>query len=195
MGWHWGSWWPIFVLDYYGPRCSQHVFDPYSFTHILHGFVFYLLWGSWPPFVSAPWWWNFVGGPLLALFCEFLWEVFENSQAVMKRFRENSGTSSDYQGDSIQNIIGDILCAFVGYWICILSVEFHAFCIIIVWFIFSELLLAYCIHDSLILIWVQLACPSKKIKSWQLDAVEGHHGKRKKNSTEDTEVLQLVKPK
>ena len=27
---------------------SQHFFDPYSFCHILHGFIFFGLWGWWP---------------------------------------------------------------------------------------------------------------------------------------------------
>ena len=43
MGWHKGARCPPFVADFYGPRCSQHPFDPYSLTHVLRGFLFFLL--------------------------------------------------------------------------------------------------------------------------------------------------------
>ena len=100
MGGHSGSWWPIYVPDFYGSRCSQHPFDPYSFTHILHGFVFYFLLVTIPDFildeifdVDLPEWWPMMGGAAFAIVLEIGWEIFENSEVVLARFRSASGTS------------------------------------------------------------------------------------------------------
>ena len=61
MAWHNGKWWPLYVPDWYHPRVSQHFFDPYSFLHILHGFIFFGLWGWWPGLVwGVEWWWVWV---------------------------------------------------------------------------------------------------------------------------------------
>merc|ERR1712079_915382 len=46
MAWHKGSWWPLFVKEWYGPRCSQHMLDPYSFVILVLGLVLHLLWGT-----------------------------------------------------------------------------------------------------------------------------------------------------
>jgi len=47
MAWHNGKWWPLFVPEWYHPRASQHFFDPYSLLHVLHGFIYFGLWGWW----------------------------------------------------------------------------------------------------------------------------------------------------
>ena len=84
---------------------SQHFFDPYSFCHILHGFIFYGCWGWWPELVfGAAWWWVWVVGAVLALLGELVHELVENSECVINLYRNNSGTSGQYEGDSTQNI-------------------------------------------------------------------------------------------
>jgi hypothetical protein len=84
---------------------SQHFFDPYSFCHILHGFIFYGCWGWWPGLVFGPvWWWVWVVGAVLSLVGELVHELIENSECVINLYRNNSGTSSQYEGDSTQNI-------------------------------------------------------------------------------------------
>ena len=91
MAWHKGTWWPLFVKEWYAPRSSQHMFDPYSFCLIVLGLVFHLLWGT----DDIDYW---IYGFLAALLIELGLEVVGNSQFVLKRIRNNSGTSGEYTG-------------------------------------------------------------------------------------------------
>src|SRR3954465_6310510 len=63
------------------PRTSQMLADWYSFSHIVHGFIFYAaLW-----LVARRWpiEWRF----LIALLIEASWEVTENTPMVIDRYR------------------------------------------------------------------------------------------------------------
>ena len=50
------------------------------------------------------WWWVWVVGAVLSLVGELVHELIENSECVISLYRNNSGTSSQYEGDSTQNI-------------------------------------------------------------------------------------------
>lgn len=187
MGFHNGAWFPLFVPDFYGLRCSQHPFDPYSLTHILHGFFFFLLLVFIPDAVSEskwgvelPWWWVYIGAALVSVVLEISWEIFENSETVIQRFRSTSGLSVDYKGDSIQNAIGDVICAISGYWICLASVIQGVTWLPVVWFCVSELFLAIAIRDGLVIIMIQLAFPSDKIRAWQKNLLDRKERESKK---------------
>merc|ERR1712141_581254 len=78
MAWHKGSWWPLFVKEWYAPRSSQHMFDPYSFCLVVLGLVFHLLWGT----DDIDLW---VYGFLAAILIELGLEVIGNSQFVLKK--------------------------------------------------------------------------------------------------------------
>merc|ERR1712032_1239080 len=108
MAWHKGTWWPLAVKEWYGPKASQHMFDPYSLCLLVLGLVFHLLWGT--DDID-----NWVYGFLLAVGLELVWEIIGNSKFVLKRIRDNSGTSGEYIGDSIQNILGDLVSCALGY--------------------------------------------------------------------------------
>ena len=82
--------------------------DPYSFTHVLHGVIFQLISSRTIPSIPC----GFLGCMLF----EIGWELLENSEFVMRRFRENSGTSGQYHGDSVQNIFGDLLSCASGFY-------------------------------------------------------------------------------
>ena len=68
-----------------------------------------------------------------------------------------SKIKADYEGDSIQNCLGDVFCASAGYWLCVGSVYINQPWIPLFWLILSELVLAYFIRDGLILIWIQVS--------------------------------------
>ena len=91
MAWHKGTWWPLYVKEWYAPKSSQHMFDPYSFCLIVLGLLFHLLWGT--EDVD-----NWIFGFLVAIGVELILEIIGNSQFVLKRIRNNSGTSGEYIG-------------------------------------------------------------------------------------------------
>src|ERR1700676_2702923 len=94
--------------DVAGPGTSQHLTDWYTFSHLLHGFLFYfLLWlvgRRWPIGLRF----------LLAVLLEVGWEVLENSDFIIMRYRANT-ISLNYYGDSIVNSVSDTLTAVVGF--------------------------------------------------------------------------------
>ena len=136
---------------------SQHAIDPYSFTHILHGILEFWLIGL--VFRKLPVAWRF----LIAICIESSWEVIENTNYVINRYREAT-ISLDYFGDSIINSVFDIFCCGVGFWI--------AYKLRFMWsvllFVFAEMVLLFWIHDSLILNIVMLLFPMDAVKKWQM---------------------------
>ena len=165
MAWHNGSWWPLYVPQWYSPKVSQHFFDPYSFTHILHGVVLYYLWfllGFRPT----------VGFFIMFVF-EFSWELLENSKSVIERYRKSSGTSAEYKGDSYQNIIGDLIACEVGYTISMLFHRvFGKFWLSAVFFVAVEFGLLLYMRDSLTVTLFTLIVPNESISKWQEKGVE-----------------------
>ena len=165
MAWHNGAWSPLYVPQWYSPKVSQNMFDPYSFTHVLHGVVLYYLWYllGFGPTV----------GYLVMFAFEFSWELLENSERVIKRYRESSGTSGEYKGDSYQNIIGDLIACEVGYSI---SVLFHVvlgkFWLSIVFYFVVEVALVVYMRDSLTITLFTLIKPNEGISKWQAEGVE-----------------------
>ena len=136
---------------------SQHLFDPYTFTHILHGVLFY--WLTFLIFGRMPIVWRL----LIALSVECAWEFVENTDAVINRYREAT-ISLDYFGDSIINSFGDILSFAAGFFIAHklklwLSLAF---------FLLVEIILLFWIRDSLILNIIMLIYPLDAIKKWQM---------------------------
>ncbi len=95
----------LWVGEAWSSDTSQHLLDPYSFTHMLHGFIFCWLIGWFAPRLSWAWqlW--------LAVAVEAVWEVVENSEFVIQRYREAGALG--YFGDTIVNSLGDIaMCGF-----------------------------------------------------------------------------------
>ena len=135
---------------------SQHLTDWYSPTHVLHGVVFYLVLHS----LASRW---SIGSRLvIAAMLETAWEIAENSQTVIERYREVT-ISLDYYGDSIINSMADIVMMSLGFMIAarvppVASVGL---------FIATELFLAWMIRDGLTLNVVMLLWPVDAIRIWQ----------------------------
>ena len=136
---------------------SQQLFDPYSFTHILHGFA--LFWIVTLLLRRARPAWQF----WLALTLEAAWEVFENTSFVINRYRAETAALG-YTGDTIVNSFGDVTCAVVGF---LIARQLGATRAVIV-FLALEIILVLWIHDSLLLQLLMLIHPVETIKLWQM---------------------------
>jgi predicted MFS family arabinose efflux permease len=135
---------------------SQHLFDPYSLTHVLHGFAFCGLLALAAPRLPATW------RLCLALTLESLWEIVENTNLVINRYREATAALG-YVGDTVVNSIGDIVACGIGFALARRLGWRRTF----VAFVFIELVLLVWIRDSLLLNVLMLLHPSKAIKAWQ----------------------------
>ena len=95
-----------FELD--GKGTSNQIFDIYSFSHIIHGILFYFL----IKYLN----YNITNGLLIVIILETLWEIFENTPFIINKYKQKR-PFKNYNGDSIVNIIGDIIFTIVGYYI------------------------------------------------------------------------------
>ncbi|HMT06828.1 MAG TPA: DUF2585 family protein [Pyrinomonadaceae bacterium] len=148
LPWAWNIW---------SPHNSQHILDPYTFTHILHGVLEFWLIGL--VFWKMPMAWRLV----LAVFIESTWEVAENSSYIINRYREET-ISLDYFGDSIINSLADIVACACGFLIAY-KLRFWKS---LAFFVATELILLFTIKDSLIVNIIMLLFPIQAIKDWQL---------------------------
>lgn len=146
--WSWNIW---------STHNSQHLIDPYSFTHVLHGVLEFWLIGL--VFYKLPLAWRFV----IAILIESTWEVVENTNAVIEHYRTVT-MSLDYYGDSIINSIADIACCGLGFWIAY-KIRFRWSLAL---FLTTELILVLTIRDSLLINILMLLYPIEAIKQWQI---------------------------
>jgi hypothetical protein len=148
--------WLFWVGDAWGKHTSQHLFDPYSFTHALHGFLLCWLLAWLLPKLSAGW------ALWMAVFIEASWEIFENTNFVIDRYRANTA-SVEYSGDSVINSLGDIVACGLGF-VLAWKIGFRRSLAL---FVLIEIALLVWIRDSLILTVIMLAWPMEALKQWQ----------------------------
>jgi hypothetical protein len=98
----------LWVNDPFSPDMSQQLADWYSFSHIIHGFIFYGLLGLVAPRLP-------LGMRLLiAMGIEIAWEIAENSPAVIQHYRQQA-LAAGYVGDSILNSVSDTVMMSIGF--------------------------------------------------------------------------------
>jgi hypothetical protein len=162
-------WWcragdPAFgSLEIWSRHNSQHFVDPYTITHALHGVALYgILWASLGGRASP------AARAAIALLIETVWEIVENTDAMIERYR-TATISLDYYGDSVANSLGDILGFLAGYFgASVLPVG-----VSVLGFFVVDGLLVWWIRDSLLLNVLMLLHPIESVKAWQLEAMPG----------------------
>lgn len=142
--------------DVDGGLNSQRLADAYTFSHVSHGLVFFLL--------LSPLREQLATGLrlLVAVFAETAWEVLENTPLVIERFREAT-IAQGYYGDSILNCLGDVLACIVGFGLAAGLGRRGAFAA----FVALELLLAAWIRDGMTLSILMLLVPVPAVQEWQ----------------------------
>jgi len=138
---------------------SQQIFDPYSFTHVIHGAAFYGLTRLVPATRAL--------GPAVvaAVTLETAWEVYENTNQVINRYRAET-VSLGYYGDSMLNSFCDIVACVIG-----LALAWRKrWWVTLSWVVVVEVILALWIRDNLTLNIIMLIHPIQAIKAWQMGA-------------------------
>jgi hypothetical protein len=135
---------------------SQHVSDWYTFSHIIHGMLFYGLFHLATPRLSMGW--RAVGSIVI----EAAWEILENSPWIIDRYREAT-IAVGYTGDSVLNSVFDVIWMLVGFWLALRLPVW----LTVVLALAMEIVVAAVIRDNLTLNVIMLVWPLDAIRDWQ----------------------------
>jgi hypothetical protein len=151
----------LWVGNPLSPDTSQQLTDWYSFSHIIHGMIFFWLLRWFAP--RLPW-------PLrllIAMGIEIAWEITENSPAVIQHYRQQA-LAVGYAGDSILNSLSDTAMMSLGF---LLAARVKGRIVLVVAIVF-EVFTALMIRDNLTLNVINLIAPPdwapiRAIHDWQ----------------------------
>jgi len=146
----------LYAGDVHGDENSQQLSDPYTFTHVTHGILLYgaltLVAGRSPLMLRA----------LAAIAVESTWEVLENTDAVIRRYRAAT-IAQGYDGDSVVNSVGDIGAAVAGFALAALLPVRATIMLTVA----LEAILLLWIRDNLLLNVLMLVWPLDALRAWQ----------------------------
>ena len=147
------GWWDGNI---WGSENSQRVADAYSFSHMIHGMLFFGF--LWLVAQRIPMRYRF----MIALVLEAGWEILENSPIIINRYREAT-ISIGYCGDSVLNSCSDIVMMSLGF----LFASWARLWAIVAVILVMEIGCLLWIKDNLTLNIIMLVHPLDAIKAWQ----------------------------
>jgi hypothetical protein len=148
----------LFVADSNSTEGSQQLFDFYTFSHIIHGFVFYA-------FLSFAKKLSLKTKFLIAVLVEIGWEVLENTPMIINHYR--NGTVSDtYNGDSVVNSLMDVVAMMFGFYLASKLPVWASISLIILMEVATFLI----IRDNLTFNILMFIYPFKFIQNLQMEA-------------------------
>ncbi|MDB5735601.1 MAG: hypothetical protein JWN16_2238 [Alphaproteobacteria bacterium] len=149
----------LWESDPFSVRMSQELADWYSFSHLIHGFIFYGLLKWCAPRLPLP------ARLLIAMGVEVSWEIAENSPFVIDAYRKQA-LAAGYNGDSILNSVSDVVMMCTGFFI---ASRLRARYVIALALAF-EIMTAVTIRDGLFFNVLNFAWPIQAVHDWQAGA-------------------------
>ncbi len=147
----------IWEGNIWSPANSQRFADPYSFSHVCHGMVFFaILWVAARKL-------SLRARYLVAALAEAGWEILENSPFIINRYREAT-LAQGYSGDSVLNSESDLLMMSLGFLLAAKAKPWHSLAL----FLAMEIGCLLWVRDNLTLNVIMLISPLQGIKAWQL---------------------------
>ncbi len=137
--------------------CSQRLADPYSFSHIAHGIIFFAFLWLVARRLSVR------HRFLIALLMEAGWELLENSPLIINRYREAT-MALGYAGDSIVNSLSDLSMMSLGFLLAWRANPWVTALVLVA----MEVGCAIWVRDNLTLNVIMLIYPIDAIKVWQM---------------------------
>ena len=146
----------LWESDPFSPRMSQELADWYSFSHIIHGFLFFWLTRWLVPRLPL------AARLLICMGVEIGWEIAENSPFVINQYRKQA-LAAGYVGDSILNSVSDVVMMCTGF---LIASRLRARYVIALALAF-EIMTAVVIHDGLFFNVLNFVYPVQAIHDWQ----------------------------
>ena len=143
--------------DIWSSEQSQRFADPYTFSHMIHGMLFYAILWLVAPRTSVR------ARFIAAIVMEGAWEVLENSPIIINRYREAT-IALGYVGDSVFNSVSDIFFAALGFAFAWRARVWVTVAVILA----MELGTLALMRDNLALNIIMLVHPIDAIRDWQM---------------------------